>query len=269
MKQLQIEQIGAVALVRFCNPPQGFMNSVTLDDLDAATAQFDADDSVRAIVYTGSQPDVFIRHYDTNELAEMARHIRERGMEFSPDRMMPERNIDLLFNRIGASKKVHIAAINGACMGGGLEFSLACDLRYAAAGDYRMGQIEIALGILPGAGGVARTAKMIGAAKAMELCLMGDAFGPAEAARLGIVNELVDGDVVARAMAVAAQISGYPPLAAQHIKRIARAAADPADPAALALERTLFMDLLVQDEAVARLDAYNDGTLTFGDRKPV
>ena len=266
MKQLLIEHDGPVAVVRFNNPPDGFMNSATLEDLEAATIAFDADDSIRAVVYTGSQPDVFIRHYDTNELADMARHMRDKGMKFSPDRMLPERNIDLVFNRIGASRKPHIAAINGTCMGGGLEFALACDLRYAQAGTYRMGQIEIALGILPGAGGVARTAKMIGAARAMELCLLGDAFGPAEAAELGLVNELVQGDVLERALAVAHRIAGYPPLAAQHIKRIARAAADPADPAALALERTLFMDLMVQDEAVERLEAYNAGTLTFGDR---
>ncbi len=266
LQQLLIERDGPVALVRFNNPPQGFMNSATLEDLEAATLEFDSDDAVRAVVYTGSQPDVFIKHYDTSELAGMARHMRKREMSFSPERMLPERNIDIIFNRIGASRKPHIAAINGACMGGGLEFALACDLRYARAGDYRMGQIEIALGILPGAGGVARTAKMIGAARAMELCLLGEAFSPAQAAELGLVNELVQGDVLARAMEVAHRIAGYPPLPVAHIKRIARAAADPADPQALALERTLFMDLMVQDEAVELLDAYNDGTLTFSDR---
>ena len=111
MQQLLIERDGPVALVRFNNPPQGFMNSATLEDLEAATLEFDSDDSVRAVVYTGSQPDVFIKHYDTNELAGMARHIQKRGMKFSPERMLPERNIDIIFNRIGASTKPHIAAI--------------------------------------------------------------------------------------------------------------------------------------------------------------
>lgn len=267
MKQLTTERHGPVLLVKFNNPPKGFMDGGTLDDLEQITQEVDADPDIRAAVYTGTDPETFIYHFDTNVLSEMADGMRARSMSFTDDKILPERNIDQVFNRIAASAKPHIAAINGNCMGGGLEFALSCDMRFAKAGNYRMGQIEIALGILPGAGGVVRAARMIGTAKAMELCLLGEAYGPEEAHRLGLVNAVVDGDVVAHAMDVAARISAHAPLAVQHIKRIARAAHEPGDAGALGLERTLFLDLLVQDEAVDNLAAYNRGDLKLQDRK--
>ncbi|MEC9346528.1 MAG: enoyl-CoA hydratase/isomerase family protein [Pseudomonadota bacterium] len=267
MQQLSMERQGAVAVVRFNNPPKGYMNATTLADLEEMTLALDADDAVRAVVWTGAMPGIFIRHYDTDELAAMGRALQAKGKSFSADRPLPERNLDIIFNRLAASPKPQIAAINGTCMGGGLEFALSCDMRFAAAGDYRMGQIEIDLAILPGAGGVVRTARMIGAARAMELCLTGEAFGPAEAARLGLVNEVVPGDVLAHALSVATRIAAKSPRAVAHIKRIARAANEPGDDAALTLERTLFLDLLVQPDAVQALDAYNAGTLQLTDRK--
>lgn len=266
MKQIQTERHGPVLLVRFNNPPKGFMDGGTLDDLEEVTLEVDRNPDIRAAVYTGSDPDTFIYHFDTDVLSQMADQMRGRNLSFSADKPLPERNIDVVFQRIADSPKPHIAAINGNCMGGGLEFALACDLRFARAGDYRMGQIEIALGILPGAGGVVRTARMIGAHKAMELCLLGEAFSPAQADRMGLLNGLIEGDVVAHALSVAERISGHAALPVQHIKRIARAANEPGDREALALERTLFLDLLVQDEAVAALAAYNDGSLKLTDR---
>lgn len=266
MKQLKVERRGAVALVRFDNPPHGYMDNDTLADLEALTPELDADAAVRAVVYTGAAEGVFIRHFDTDLLAGMSRALREKGLGFSAERRLPPRNIDRVFDAIAASPKPHIAAINGTCMGGGLELALACDMRFAAEGDYRMGQIEIALGILPGAGGVVRTARMIGAAKAMELCLLGEAFGPAQALGLGLLNGVVKGDVVTHAVSVAERIAAHPPLAVGHIKRIARAANEPGDDEALSLERTLFLDLLVQDAALNNLEAYNAGKLTLQDR---
>lgn len=267
MKQLKVERRGPVALVRFDNPPHGYMNNDTLGDLETLIAELDAQADVRAVVYTGAMDDVFIRHFDTDVLADMSRSLREKQLSFSADRPLPPRNIDRVFDAIAASPKPHIAAINGACMGGGLEFALACDMRFAVDGDHRMGQIEIALGILPGAGGVVRTARMIGASKAMELCLLGEAFSPKQASEMGLLNGLVTGDVVAHALDVAERIAAHAPLAVQHIKRIARAANEPGDAEALALERTLFLDLLVQDEALTNLEAYNAGTLKLRDRE--
>lgn len=266
MQQLTVERDGPVAIVRFENPPRGYMNATTLADLEEVTLALDADNSVRVVIWTGAMHDVFIRHYDTDELAAMGRALQGKGKSFGAERLLPERNLDIIFNRLGASPKPQIAAINGACMGGGLEFALACDMRFAATGNYRMGQIEIDLAILPGGGGVVRTARMIGAARAMELCLLGEAFGPDEAARLGLVNAVV-GDALAHARSVAHRLAAKSPRAVAHIKRIARAAAEPGDSAALALERTLFLDLLVQPEAVQALDAYNAGTLQLTDRK--
>lgn len=259
MTQLSTEIRDRVALVTIANPPEGYMDQGTLAELDELTRSLEADDGVGAIVFTGGVDGVFIRHYDVRILEKMGSDLRDRGIQFSDRRPVPERDIDQIFRRMETGAKPTIAAINGVCLGGGLEFALACDLRVAAAGDYGLGPIEINIGILPGAGGTVKLARLIGVAKALELCLLGRAVGPDEALALGLVNEVAAGDVVERSMALGRQLAAKPPKALAHIKRLIRSSAPAADDALLALERTLFLDLLVSDEAVSLMGAMNRG----------
>jgi enoyl-CoA hydratase/carnithine racemase len=93
--------------------------------------------------------------------------------------------------KMADSPKIFIAAINGHALGGGMEMALACDLRYAAEGEYRMGLPEVTLGLLPGNGGTQRLPRLIGLNKALELMAFGTVVTPDEALKLGMVNSIL------------------------------------------------------------------------------
>lgn len=90
------------------------------------------------------------------------------------------------------SEKIFVAEIGGHALGGGLEIALACDIRFAARGDYRIGLPEVMLGLLPGNGGTQRLTSIVGVSKALELMITGERLPPEEAYRLGIVNRLYE-----------------------------------------------------------------------------
>jgi len=246
---------GGIAVMRFANPPEGYMDEGTEAGLTAAIDLVEADENVRAVILTGAQNGVFIRHYDVRVLEARSRKLVARGMVFTPDRPVPEPALHHNMRRIEASAKPYIAAINGAAMGGGYELALACDIRLAQAGDYPIGLPEVNLGILPGAGGTQRLPQLVGQARALEYCLTGRTFTPQDAAAAGLVNACVDSPVLDHALAMAQRMVAHPPLALAHIKRLIRGTAP--DPDRLALERTLFCDLMVQDEAIALMTRMN------------
>lgn len=246
---------GAIAVIRFANPPEGFMDEGTEAGLTAAIDQVEADESVRAVILTGAQDGVFIRHYDVRVLEARSRALAARGMVFSPDRPVPEPALHRNMRRIESSAKPYIAAINGTAMGGGYELALACDIRLAQAGDYPIGLPEVNLGILPGAGGTQRLPLLVGQARALEYCLTGRTFQPHEAAAAGLVNACVQGAVLDHALDMARQMAAKPPLALAHIKRLIRGTTP--DPDRLAMERTLFCDLMVQPDAIELMARMN------------
>src|SRR3954471_22825641 len=101
------------------------------------------------------------------------------------------------FRRMAAADQVFIAHIAGHALGGGLEIALACDIRLATPGGYKLGTPEVTLGLLPGNGGTQRLTRLIGPSRAMELLLTGRTFGPDEAYQWGLVAGLIDADAVA------------------------------------------------------------------------
>jgi enoyl-CoA hydratase len=260
MARLQLERRDNIAIVRFDNPPHGYMDEPMVDELDTLTETLAADRDVRALLFTGALPGVFIQHYSVQELETIARSLRARRLTFHEDRPAPPRKLDRVFDRLGTMDKPTIAAINGNAMGGGFEFCLACDLRLAQRGPYSIGLPEINIGILPGGGGTQRLARLVGEARALELVLCGRTVDANEAARLGLVHEAVEGPVLDRALDLARELAGKSALAVRHIKRLIRGAQ--AAPLAdnLALERTLFLDLLVSDAAQPLLQQFVAGT---------
>lgn len=265
MSQLKIERIDAVAVVTI-TPERDFMTTDTVDDLITAVETLAGDASCRGIVFTGGRPGVFIRHYDVDELQAMSDQLRDQGLTFSESRLMTrERAVDRLFNMLGAAPKITIAAINGFAMGGGFEFTLACDLRIAADGDFHMGLPEINIGLLPGAGGTQRLARLIGPARALEMVARGGTVPPREALALGLVHEVCDTSVLDRAIELAREYAGKPPVAFNHIKRLIREATDRPLDEALTLERTLFLDCLVSDDANRLMTKMNTESLDIRD----
>ena len=259
MAQLQVEREGAVAIVTITNPPMGYMDSATVPELDAVTTELEADESVRAVILTGGLPGVFVRHYSVVELAGLSKGLRERGTVVDTSNRLPERDLDRVFKRIETMPKPVIAAVNGLAMGGGFELTLACDMRIAEEGDYEMGLREVNIGILPGAGGTQKLARLVGMARALEMALRGRTVGPKEAFSLGIVQELTPaGGAVNRAKAIAQELAAKPPLSIAHIKRLVRMTPETSLEDGLALERTLFLDTLVSDDGFRLMSKMND-----------
>ena len=118
-----------------------------------------------------------------------------------------------------------IAAISGTAMGGAFELALACDIRIAQLGDFRIGLPEINIGILPGGGGTQRLPRTIGTAAALMHILMGETLSPQQAAQKGFVHEAVAGSALDRAMQIARRLVTHTP-SVRHIKRLVRGAAE-------------------------------------------
>lgn len=243
---------GAVAVIRFTNPPEGYMVPATEPALAEALDRVEADPAVRVVILTGGQPGVFIRHFSLEVLHRRTVKLREKGITFSVDDRAPEPLLHQCMRRIETSAKPYIAAINGHAMGGGYELALACDLRLAEAGDYHIGLPEVRAGLLPGAGGTQRLTRLVGEAVALELILTGTTLTPDQAARRGLVTRCVDGPVMVAAMEQAQMLARLDPGALAAAKRLVRG--DGPDPARMAEERTRFAMVMVSDAAAARLE---------------
>ena len=119
MSLIEIERRDAVAIVRFNNPPKGYMNAAMVGELDAAVDCLLADDLVVVLVFTGALKGVFIEHYDVSELLALSEKLRAKGTTFSLNRPSPESAYHMILTRLEAAHKPVIAAINGTAMGGG------------------------------------------------------------------------------------------------------------------------------------------------------
>jgi enoyl-CoA hydratase/carnithine racemase len=161
-----------------------------------------------------------------------------------PDEM--RRKVGLLNDALGAlegSPKVSIAAINGLALGGGFELALACDLRYLAA-DGAVGQPEIRIGIIPGAGATQRLTRLVGPGLARRLIYTGERVGAEDALRLGLVERVAPpGELLEAAMRDARAFAAGPRQALAAAKAAIRAALESPGPAGFALERERFVSL--------------------------
>ena len=166
-QRLASQAQGAVLQVQLFNPPLGCMDAQTETELLALLDRVDATPAWRVVLFTGRDAGVFVRHYDVGVLEQRGRDMAARGLRFVLDRPVPEAPLHRALARIEASDRIFIAAINGTCMGGGYELALACDLRYAQAGRYRIGLPEVNIGLLPGAGGTQKLQRVMGAARAL------------------------------------------------------------------------------------------------------
>ena len=205
---LLLERDDAVALVTI-NRPQvlNALNMATLDELRRVILDLKRDESVRAVILTGSGEKAFVAGADINELAVQT---PITGREHA---LAGQHVLDLI-EHMG---KPVIAAINGYALGGGCELALACTLRIAAD-TARLGQPEINLGILPGYAGTQRLPRLVGKARAMELILTGAQISASEAERIGLVNRVVPAaDLLVEARKLAAALARQAPIAVRYI----------------------------------------------------
>ncbi|MBI1988254.1 MAG: enoyl-CoA hydratase/isomerase family protein [Betaproteobacteria bacterium] len=213
-----------VALIRINRPESRNALNIEVRKLIAQyLTELGEDSATRSIVLTGNDKS-FAAGADIKEMAGAG----------SIDMML--RGTHKLWRVIAACPKPVIAAVNGFALGGGCELAMTCDIIIAGE-SARFGQPEVKIGIIPGGGGTQRLIRAVGKYKAMKICLTGDPFSAREACEMGLVSELVpDAEVEKRAVALAQQIAGLPPLAVQQIKEVVLAGQDASLDAALRLE---------------------------------
>ena len=216
---------GAVRVITYANPPFGTMTATGSTEMFHAVVAAGEDQSVRVVVITGGLPGIFIRHYDVGELSDAAdavHSVAPRG----PSASGPQPpGFHALTDMIATVEKPVIAAINGLCMGGGFELSLACDLRIIGNAVTAIGLPETRIGIFPGGGGTQRLPRIIGEAKALEMILRGLTVTGPRALEMGIVHEAVD-DPLSRALEIGAELSSRGAEGLAFAKRLTRAALD-------------------------------------------
>ena len=184
--------------------------------------QVDLDDGVRAVVFMGGMPDVFIRHFDVGVLSYTAERMSRREMRFETTRSVPESPCHICLRRKRETPFAFIAAINGTAMGGRFEPAPACGIRIALDGDNDLGLSEINIGLLSGAGGTQRLRRLNGEGGAFAIIARGCTLSRAEALDWGIVSEVLANDVVARGLEIAEELSRKAARAFRNIKRLMR-----------------------------------------------
>jgi enoyl-CoA hydratase len=248
-----VERDGAVATMTVNRPKVlNALNRLTIDELDQAIGELDADPAIRAIVLTGAGEKAFVAGADINELATQSpvagRELARRGQA--------------VFARIEQLGTPVIAAIGGFALGGGCELAMACTFR-VAADTAKLGQPEINLGLIPGYGGSQRLSRLVGKDRAMELILTGRQVTAEEALRIGLVTRVVPAAVLQQeAKLFAQELASKAPVALRYAKLAIERGLDMPFDAACDLEATLF-------GLVASTDDMREGTKAFIEkRKP-
>ncbi|MHB8683714.1 MAG: enoyl-CoA hydratase/isomerase family protein [Dehalococcoidia bacterium] len=255
---LRTEREDATLVVTMINPPRNFLNAPMVAELTALAEEVERDESVRVLVLTGGIDGVFITHYDVGELAgasDMAR-VRESLGGDEPGSRAQLHGMHRLLLKLQALPQPVIAAINGVAMGGGCELALACDFRYMAEG-YSIGLPEVRVGILPGAGGTQRMARLLGTAKALELMLLGDVVDARTAERIGLVHRAVEAARLrGEALALAAALAERPRLSVALIKQCVLQGCEMPLLDALRFEQEAFWQTMRSDDAARLMRRY-------------
>ncbi|MEO7455780.1 MAG: enoyl-CoA hydratase/isomerase family protein [Gemmatimonadaceae bacterium] len=240
------EQVGLVAIFTIDNAErQNALSAEMRTDLARALEAADGNSGVRAIILTGAGDRSFASGGDIRELA--ARTLEEQR------EVMANGSV---FGAVRRVKKPVVAAINGNCLGGGLELALSCDIRIAAD-RARFGQPEINIGLLPGGGGTQLLPRIVGVGHALELILTGSVIDAAAALRMGLVSQVLPGaELAGRAMEIATQLAARAPLAVQAAKEATRAALDLPFEEGREMERLLFERCFSTDDRVEGVAAF-------------
>lgn len=245
MPTVLLERPGpGIALLRLNRPERlNALNMAVRESLATYFTELAVDDAIRCVVITGSEK-AFAAGADVAELA--ARTPTDEA--FAKSRAA--------WAAMERYPRPIIAAVNGFALGGGCELAMHCDIIIAGEGA-KLGQPEVKLGIMPGAGGTQRFVRAAGKFAAMRWVLTGDLLTAAEALRLGLVSEVVaDGEVLPYALEIATRIAALPPLAVAAIKEAILLGADLPLEAALRLEGESFQKLFATEDRTEGMRAF-------------
>lgn len=241
-----------VALLTLSDPPANTYSYEMMQALDGAILTARMDESVQVIVITGDGEKFFCAGADIQMLKDVTPTFKYYFCLHANETLL----------RLEQTPKLVIAALNGHCVGGGLEVAMAADLRIARKGAGKMGLPEVSLGVLPGTGGTQRLVRLVGKSKAIELMATGELFAFERGLELGIINNIIEAETADNfrdeVLTYARQFTA--PGRAAHavglIKRSVQTGAEVSLEAGLALERELQQQLFKSEDAKEGIDAY-------------
>ncbi len=248
---VQLEITGGIGTIRLDRPPMNPLNTQVQEELRAAAHSAAENDEVKAVIVYGGEK-VFAAGADITEFTTVSyQEMSTRAVALSG-----------AFDTVARIPKPVVAAITGYALGGGCELALACDWRVVAE-DAKLGQPEIRLGIIPGAGGTQRLARLIGPARAKDLIFSGRMVDAEEALRIGLADRVAPAaDVYATAVQLVQPYVTGPSLALRAAKLAVDGGLNMDLASGLALESQLFAGLFATDDRV-------EGTTAFVEkRKP-
>ncbi len=252
MEKLDYATRDGIAVITLNDPPANTYSYEMMLQLDSAILDARMDEAVQVIVITGKGEKFFCAGADIQMLANVTPAFKYYFCLHANETL----------NRLEQTPKLVIAAINGHCVGGGLEVAMAADIRVARKGAGKLGLPEVGLGVLPGTGGTQRLVRIVGKSKAIELMTTGQLFDFERGLELGILNQVFEAETYE---SFAGMVHDYarqfttPNKAAQAVGRIKRAVQTGSEipfESALALERELQQQLFQSEDAKEGLDAY-------------
>jgi enoyl-CoA hydratase/carnithine racemase len=246
---VRLEVDRAVGTIRLDRPPMNALNAEVQAELKAAADEATERKDVRAVVVYGGEK-VFAAGADIKEMAELT-------YADMVDRSGP---LQAAFAAVAHIPKPTVAAVTGYALGGGCELALACDSRIAAD-DARLGQPEIQLGIIPGAGGTQRLSRLVGPSKAKELIFTGRFVRADEALRIGLVDQVVPAaEVYMAATTWAARFANGPAYALRAAKEAIDRGLEADIDTGLEIERQYFVGLFAtEDRTIGMRSFVQDG----------
>ena len=239
----------AVAVLVLNDPPANTYSYDMMRQLDDMILQARMDDNVHVLVLTGKGEKFFCAGANIKMLTSVTPEFKYYFCLHANETL----------NRLEQTPKLVIAALNGHCVGGGLEVALAADIRIARKGAGKIGLPEVNLGVLPGTGGTQRLSRVVGKSKAIELMALGRTFEFEEAEQLGIINHVFESETFWDEVMRYARQFTPPAKASKAVGRIKRAVTTGIEVAfqdALALERELQQQLFESKDAEEGLNAY-------------
>ena len=225
-KNITIKKIGHLGLITINRPKKyNAISLATLEELEEALDSLANDDNIKVIAFTGEGKKAFASGSDLSE-------VKDRNFKKALEPI-----IQGLADKMEKTPKPIIAAINGICMGGGLEVALACDLRVASTNAV-FATPEGKLGIIPGGGATARLPRIVGRGWGMEMLLMGDAINAEKALKIGLVTRVFpEEDLISEVSKMSEQLSQFAPFVPRTIKAIVNFGMDGSLASALMFEK--------------------------------
>ncbi|MEM6454881.1 MAG: enoyl-CoA hydratase/isomerase family protein [Acidobacteriota bacterium] len=198
------EQSDGILTVTFDHPPVNVQGAPMLADLNTLAMRLERDRETKVVVFQSAHPEIWVCHYDTELLKDMSTEAVSRDEAALLD-------LQVVLERISKVPQATIAKLEGFARGGGHEFALACDMRFAARGKFTFMQMEVGMGILPCGGGASRMARQVGLGRALEIILSARDFSADEAEAYGTINKALDPDEIgAYVDALAKRIAQFP-----------------------------------------------------------